>query len=125
MKLSNIMHGLLALALTAGAARAEDEPKKEGKAAKGGKGGDMAAMMAAYEKAAMPGEPHKQLLRTVGKWDLALKSWQDPSQPPMESKGTAETKAILGDRFIQTQVESTFMGKPFSGVGLMGYDNTK
>jgi hypothetical protein len=39
--------------------------------------------------------------------------------------GHAETKALLGDRFVQTSVTSTMMGKPFSGVGINGYDKAK
>jgi hypothetical protein len=43
----------------------------------------------------------------------------------MESTGTAEGKALLGDGFVQTTVSSTFMGKPFSGVGVSGYDKAR
>jgi hypothetical protein len=92
---------------------------------KGGKQEDPQAMMAAYEKAGAPAEEHKQVLKMVGKWNLAFKSWMDPKAPPMESTGTAEGKALLGDRFVQTTVTSTMMGKPFTGVGISGYDKGK
>jgi hypothetical protein len=85
----------------------------------------MQAMMAAYEKAATPGPEHKQLQRLAGKWNLALKSWHAPGAPPTESTGTAEGKMVLGDRFIQLSVTSDMMGKPFTGIGLTGYDNAK
>ena len=65
------------------------------------------------------------LQKQVGKWNVSMKTWQAPDQPPMESTGTAETKSLLGDRYIQTNINSTMMGKPFSGQGTTGYDNTK
>jgi Protein of unknown function (DUF1579) len=108
-------------ALLTGVAAADPNEKKGKGAAKD----DPQAMMAAYEQAGQPGEQHKQLLKMVGKWNLALKSWMDPKAPPMETTGTAETKALLGDRFVQTTVTSTMMGKPFAGVGISGYDKAK
>jgi hypothetical protein len=104
-------------ALVTGLAAADDK-------AKPGKD-DPQAMMAAYEKAGEPAEQHKHVLKMVGKWNVAFKTWMDPRQPPMESTGTAEGKALLGDRFVQVTVTSTFMGKPFSGVGINGYDRAR
>ena len=101
----------------------------EAPAAKGTKAKDdpaaMQAMMAAMEKAGAPSEHHKVLARRVGKWDVVVKTWMAPGQPPMESKGTAEIKSILGDRFIQMTFTGSFMDKPFNGIGLTGYDNVK
>jgi hypothetical protein len=108
--------------MLAGAALA-DAPK--GKKPAGEKGPDMAAMMAAMEKAATPGEQHKQLAKMVGSWDVSIKSWMEPGKPPMENKGTAEIKSILDGRFTQMNVTSTMMGKPFNGMGIDGYDNVK
>ena len=100
-----------------------DDEKKKGAGA--GKEGDHQAMMAAYEKAGEPAEQHKHLTKMAGKWNLAFKSWMAPNQPPMETTGTATAKAILGDRFVQMDVTSTMMGKPFTGISLTGYDKTK
>lgn len=100
-----------------------DDKEKPGK--KAGKEPDMAAMQAAWEKAGAPGDQHKVLKKMVGKWNVSMKSWMDPKQPPMESKGTAEAKPILGDRFVQMSFNSTFMDKPFSGIATNGYDNVK
>ena len=105
------------MALTGGVAVAQEKKP----AAKD----DPQAMMAAYEKASEPAPQHKQLQKMVGKWNLALKSWMDPKAPPMESTGTAEGKSLMGDRYVQTAVTSNFMGKPFSGMSLTGYDKTK
>jgi hypothetical protein len=117
------VYGYLALALMtsmSSMATAQDTEKK-----KAGKEADPAAMMAAYEKAAEPAEQHKLLQKQVGKWNLSLKSWPAPGAPAMESNGTAETKSLLGDRYVQTQVTSDMMGKPFTGIGTTGYDKAK
>ena len=103
----------------------QDKHDKKDRQDKQGAAEDPQAMMAAYEKAGQPADEHKQVLKMVGKWNLAFKSWMDPKVPPMDSTGTAEAKAILGDRFVQITVSSTFMGKPFSGVAINGYDKAR
>jgi hypothetical protein len=84
---------------------------------------DMTKMMAAYEKIGAPGPEHAALAKNVGDWNVDCKFWMDPTQPPMETKGTCTDKAILGGRFIQSDFRSDMMGKPFTGMGLSGYDN--
>jgi hypothetical protein len=120
MNLRRMVYGWMAMALMTGVAIAQDTEKK-----KTGKEADPAAMMAAYEKAAEPGEPHKLLQKQVGKWNLSLKSWPAPGAPPMESTGTAETKSLLGDRYVQMEISSNMMGKPFTGIATTGYDKAK
>jgi hypothetical protein len=125
MKLRTLGCVCVALALAAGAAGAQEEKAEKADKKPSVKQQDPQAMMAAYEKASEPTEQHKLLERHAGKWTLSLKSWMDPKQPPVESKGTAEGKVILGGRFVQSTITSDFMGKPFSGVGVTGYDKAK
>jgi hypothetical protein len=91
---------------------------------------EMAKMMAMYEKAATPGAEHKALESLVGKWDQQNKFMM--GGPPMESKGTAEYKSILGGRFVVCDTKSKMTmpgpdGKPverdFTGFMVLGYDN--
>lgn len=118
--------GVVLLLAASGVATAEGTKEtKETKKAAAGKDLDPQAMMAAYEKAGEPTEQHKLLQRSVGKWTITIKSWMDPNQPPMESKGTAEGRALLGGRFVQQDVVCDMMGKPFSGVSVNGYDRGK
>ena len=83
------------------------------------------AQYAEYMKYAIPDEHHKALEPFAGNWDLVIKSWMDPAAPPMESKGTSESKWILGGRYLQETVASEMMGSPFNGFGLTGYDLMK
>ena len=84
---------------------------------------DMQAMMDTYKKLAIPGEPHKQLASLAGSWTTKTKEWMDPSKPPMESTGTCEEKVLLDGRFLQQECTGEMMGKPYRGIGVLGYDN--
>jgi hypothetical protein len=81
------------------------------------------AEMEAYKKAGTPGGPHQALASSAGSYDLKIKSWHEPGAPPMEDTGTATRSMALGGRVLVEQVNSSMMGMPFSGHGMMGFDN--
>lgn len=81
------------------------------------------AEMDAYMKAATPGTQHQALASTAGNYDLKIKSWNAPGQPPMEEKGTAKRAMALEGRVLVEDVNSTMMGMPFTGHGMTGFDN--
>ena len=83
----------------------------------------MQAMMEVYQRLATPGEPHKSLARMAGSWSVKCKSWMEPNKPPMESTGTCEQKMILDGRYLQQEFTGEMMGSPFTGLGIIGYDN--
>lgn len=95
----------------------------------------MAEMMKKWQANAMPGENHKHLEHFVGSWDCTMKMWMGgPETKPTVSKGTAETKWILGKRYIQESIKAEMkmpgpdgkeMAMPFEGLGVTGYDNFK
>ena len=119
MKSKLLMGGALLLtALTAGAATmaVQDKPKA-------GPGDD--PMMAKWMEYATPGEAHKVLEPSVGKWTLKVKQYMQPGAPAVESDATSEVEWIMENRFVQEKVNGTFMGKPFKGMGVCGYDNLK
>jgi len=116
--------GLAVAVLAAGAVSAQDKamekkaPEKKAAAAPMDQKAAMEAM-----KAATPGDAHKKLDAMIGSFDSKVKVWMDPSKPPEESAGTSENTWVLGDRWVQTKHEGTFMGQPYSGIGYTGYDN--
>ncbi|MBA3686320.1 MAG: DUF1579 domain-containing protein [Planctomycetes bacterium] len=69
-----------------------------------------------------PGPEHQMLAKRAGTWDVACKMWMMPDAPAQESKGTAKTTVILDGRYIQDDFTGEFMGQPFKGMGLTGYD---
>ncbi len=90
----------------------------------GGEAPDMAAMMAAMEKAMAPGEHHRWLASFEGDWTFSSKVWMEPGAPPMESPGSSKKAMIMDGRFLQEEISGNMMGKPFHGRGVTAYDNT-
>ena len=82
---------------------------------------DMKAMMA-Y---ATPGEIHKMMARSVGTWSCAISMWMSPGAQPMTSTAESKNEMILGGRYLQQTNTGNFMGQPFEGIGVTGYDNAK
>jgi hypothetical protein len=107
----------LALALCTSALFADDQKKSDADMQK--------AMMEAWMKASTPGDAHKKLDGMVGTWDVTVKSWMAPGQPPAESTGTAVNQWVLGNRWMEEKFTGSFMGMPFQGIGYTGYDNVK
>lgn len=80
---------------------------------------------AQWMKNTAPGENHAVLKDFVGNWKTTSKFWMDPKSKPEESKGTQTNKLIFGGRFLEVEHKGTAMGKPFTGKGLLGYDNVR
>jgi len=89
----------------------------------GGQGEEMSEEMEAFMKLAAPGEHHAHLAKMAGKWETSVKVWMQPGAPPMESTGTSDNEMILGGRYLRSNFNGTFMGGPFEGMGIDGYDN--
>lgn len=81
--------------------------------------------MAKMKEFATPGPAHKVLDAKVGKWTAQVKVWMEPGKAPETSTGTAESKWILGGRYVEDTFTGTFMGQPFHGRGITGFDNLK
>jgi hypothetical protein len=82
---------------------------------------DMKAMM----NYSTPGEIHKMMAKSVGSWEGKVSMWMEPGAPVINSTGEAQTDTILGGRYLQTRNTSNFMGMPFEGISITGYDNAK
>jgi len=81
------------------------------------------AEMEAYMKAGSPGPQHQALAAMAGTYDLKIKAWHAPGQPPAEDTGTATRSMILDGRVRVEDVHGSMMGMPFDGHGMTGYDN--
>lgn len=84
-----------------------------------------AAMMQAWEAYMTPGPMHELLAEDAGEWEAEITHWTDPQAPPAKAKGTETCKMIMGGRYLQISFSGEFMGQPYNGMGLMGYDNAK
>jgi hypothetical protein len=61
----------------------------------------------------------------IGTWDTKVTSWMVPGADPISGTGWSENKWILGGRFVESTFKGDFMGMPFEGRGVTGYDNVK
>lgn len=84
---------------------------------------EVQAAMAAWERAMTPGPQHRKLAEASGSWSFRGQLWMDPGQPPVESVGTCERTMLFGGRIQQQRVTGQFLGQPFEGMLLAGYDN--
>lgn len=80
--------------------------------------------MEKWMAAGKPGAPHALLAKLAGDWTTVTEMSMAPGAPPMQTAGTATYEAIFEGRFLTQRFKSDFMGMPFEGRGLMGYDNT-
>ncbi len=82
--------------------------------------------MEMWMKYSEPDEHHKLLEPMVGNFTTKAKVWMDPtSSEPSVSDGTMKTEWVLGGRFLQQHYNSDFMGMPFEGLGMLGFDRYK
>jgi Protein of unknown function (DUF1579) len=77
---------------------------------------------AAMMKAGTPGAHHKALDPFVGSWTAKMTMWMDPGQPPMESTGSMVNSWMYDGRYLDQKFEGDFMGEPFHGTGMWGFD---
>jgi len=84
-----------------------------------------AAQMEMMEKLSQPGKYHELLEDFVGTWSANVTMWMEPNAPPIVSKGQATFKLIFDGRFLYGDFLGEFMGTPFKGINIMGYDNAK
>lgn len=80
-------------------------------------------MMKAWQEYMTPGAMHDLLAKSVGEWKTEIKSWMDPNMPPTVTDGKSVCESMLGGRYFRTIETSNFMGMPFEGSSITGYDN--
>ncbi|MEB3244361.1 MAG: DUF1579 domain-containing protein [Vampirovibrionales bacterium] len=64
---------------------------------------------------------HAWLQQMVGEWQTQTKAYMGPNMPAQTATGT-ETVKPLGEFWTVSEVKSTMMDKPFSGMMTLGYD---
>lgn len=110
------LFGIAFAALVGSQVLSQEENAKE-------KPGEMDPNMAKMMAYATPGNHHATLNAFEGTWDCSIKFWQTPESEPMASTGVIIRQWTLGGRYLNESFKSLWMGQPFEGFGLMGYDN--
>ncbi len=86
---------------------------------------DSKAIVKAMDAAMEPGDQQKRLDFMVGTFDVKVKVWINPGEPPIESTATAVASWVLGHRYIQQMLSGFIMGEAWSGIGYAGFDNVQ
>lgn len=76
-----------------------------------------------FERAGAVGAPQRKLAMLAGDWTVDISLWADPGQPPAMAKGTATYASVLGGRQLRQELRFQTDGKPFEGIGYIGFDN--
>jgi len=82
-------------------------------------------MMQRMKEAGTPGAGHEALQALEGDWIAEVHCFMDPGAKAEVHRGTASAQFILGGRFLEEEFHGEMMGKPFTGRGIFGFDNTK
>lgn len=107
-----------ALCFASGAWAQQDPPAAEQQMSP-----EKAAEMAAWQQAMTPGPQHQALAAMAGEWELDLTMWMEPGAEPMKSVASASRRMTFDGRFLEEEVTGEFMGQPFLGRAVTGYDN--
>lgn len=86
---------------------------------------DSATATKAWMDYATPGDMHKMLAKSDGNWSGETTMWMEDGGKPMTSKSEATNKMMFGGRYQVSEHKGNFMGMPFEGMSITGYDNSK
>ena len=79
--------------------------------------------MKAWMEYATPGPMHEHLAKHVGEWTSVNTMWMAPGAEPMVSEGAAVFEMVMGGRYLIGNFTGNWMGMPFEGKSIQGYDN--
>lgn len=86
---------------------------------------DSATANKAWMEYATPGEMQKMLAKSDGVWTGENTMWMENGGKPMMSTSEATNKMIFDGRYQVSEHKGDFMGMPFEGMSIVGYDNSK
>ncbi|MCI0651992.1 MAG: DUF1579 domain-containing protein [Planctomycetes bacterium] len=83
------------------------------------------AVGAAAKTPAAPTPEHANILKSVGEWETTMVCAPAPGQQPTSEKGIEQVSAICGGKWVWSDYKGQFMGQPYEGHALVGYDSSK
>jgi len=76
-------------------------------------------------EAGEPGEHHKKMTALVGSWIGTLRMWDAPGAAEQTSMTRATIKMDMDKRYLRSTYEGDFLGMPFRGQSIWGYNNQR
>jgi len=86
---------------------------------------DSATATKAWMEYATPGEMQKMLAKADGVWVSENTMWMENGGKPVMSTSETTNKMIMDGRYQVSEHKGDFMGMPFEGMSIVGYDNSK
>lgn len=118
---SALLLALLAAAAPASAGASDKAADKTPPAGQKPAAAPQDAAMEAMMRLATPGPEHAVLQPLAGTWKASIKSYMTPGDP-MVSQGTLDRTWIMGGRYLVGKHTGDFMGMPFEGMEILGFD---
>ena len=84
---------------------------------------DSAASMKAMHDFATPGSMQQMLAKSTGTWSEDITMWMSAGAPPSKTTSKSVNTMILGGRYLESRHTGNFMGMPFEGLSILGYNN--
>ena len=84
-----------------------------------------ADQMAAMMEAVAPDENHTVLEQLAGSWSHDVTFYPAPGAEPLEMSATSTSAMTMGGRYLVTEIDGDFLGTPFEGREVMGYDKVR
>lgn len=84
-----------------------------------------ADQMAAFMEAVSPDENHAVLEPLAGSWSHAVAFYPAPGAEAIQMTATSAAEMTMGGRYLVTEIHGDFLGAPFEGREVMGYDKVK
>lgn len=84
-----------------------------------------ADQMAAMMEAVSPDENHAVLEQLAGSWSHDVTFYPAPGAEPMQMTATSTAEMTMGGRYLVTEIDGDFLGAPFEGREVMGYDKVR
>jgi hypothetical protein len=81
-----------------------------------------AQMEAAWKKVSTPTKEHAFLEKFVGNWKGVSRWWINPGAEPQTSVIQTHQAMTLDGKFLKQEFTGDLLGKPFHGIGFIGYD---
>lgn len=70
-----------------------------------------------------PGQVHQSMASYAGDWKTENKMWSAPGTEPMVADGFCKIEMFLGGRYLKINYTGNYMGMPFEGLSIEGFDN--
>jgi hypothetical protein len=83
------------------------------------------AMMTNHKAYSTPNENHALLKTMSGNWSAEITMWMAAGSEGETSASSATGEMIFDGKFLQQTFSGAFMGQPYEGRGLIGYDNIR